>query len=83
MSTQTTTYRDIEILYGCDIVTAIFHAHFQLPEGEHRVGGFQRVVRRDMSPRPQPGKNHVQGDTEEQVLACVQATIDRYLDGES
>jgi hypothetical protein len=83
MSIQKTMYRDIEILYGCDIVTAVFHAHFDLPAGKHRASGFQRKVRLDMSPRPQPGKDHVQADTEEQVLAHAQAKIDSYLDDES
>ena len=83
MSTQTTTYREIDILHGCDIVTAIFQAHFVLPADKGKPLGFQRfVLPPGQSAPPQSGKVHLKDSTEQQLLSRAEAMIDSYLDDE-
>jgi hypothetical protein len=83
MSTCTKTYRGIVILYGCEIATADFHAHFDLPVGKRKAEGLQRFIRPSgTSAPPLSGKAHVQGSSEQEVLALARAQIDSYLDNE-
>lgn len=82
MSPSTTQHRGIEIRYGYDISTDSYRANFVLSEEWRRRSGFQRVITANLPAAIAPGKNHADGDTEDEALAQAQAMIDSYLDDE-
>lgn len=82
MSPSTTLHRGIEIRYAYDIKTDDYWAHFDLPEKPRKQPGFQRFVATDLSTPIKPGKHHIHGPIESEVLAQARSTIDAYLDQE-
>lgn len=79
MSPSTTLHRGIEIRYAYDIKTDDYWAHFDLPEKLHKRSGFQRAVAIDLPTPIEPGKHHVHGPIESEVLRQAQSMIDDYL----
>ncbi|WIG56154.1 MAG: hypothetical protein OJF61_001942 [Rhodanobacteraceae bacterium] len=79
MSPSTTTHRGIEIRYDYDIKTDVYWAHFDLPEKPRKQATFQSRVDVMLSNPIEPGKHHVDGPIESEVLAQARSTIDAYL----
>jgi len=79
MPPLTKVHRNIEIRYGYDIVTDSYRAHFDLPEDRRRQPEFQRVVHTNLSKTIEPGKRHVDGQSESEVLTQARSVIDDYL----
>jgi len=80
MEPSTTVHREIEIRYAYDIATDRYRAHFVLPEVRRKPVGFQRAVFASLSKTVEPGKHHVDGQSESEVLARARSLIDDYLD---
>jgi len=73
-------YKGVEIRYGYSISDDQFHAHFNLPAERQGRPQLQRaVLTRFPEAALNPGKNHYQGDTRDEVLEGARAGIDRYL----
>jgi len=82
MSPSTTSHRGIEIKYAYEIKTDVYWAHFDLPEKPRKQATFQRTVNIMLSNPIEPGKHHVDGPIESEVLAQAKSMIDAYLDTE-
>ena len=82
MPPSTAEHRGIEIRYGYDISTDSYRANFVLSEEWRKRPGFQRNVTTNLPAAIAPGKNHADGDTEDEALARARSMIDSYLGDE-
>lgn len=81
MAPMTEMYQGVEIRYGYSIQDDLFHAHFDLPLEREGRPSLQRAVLTRLPEAPlRPGKGHIQGQIEAEVLTAAHAAIDRYLD---
>ena len=71
-------HKHVAIRYGYSISDDQFHAHFDLPLKEDRLG-FQRSVSMHLSPGPSSSKRHVVATSDIEVLNIARTAIDAYL----